>query len=67
MCVEGDQIMRKTQPHFERVPVEVVLKIIEQQDSPASSNGHSKQAGKKSSRAKIGPRAAPKKVEVLKS
>lgn len=59
--------MRKKKTHFEQVPVEVVLKIIEQQSSPAKSDGHPKHAGKRSSGAKTGPRVALKKVEVLKS
>jgi len=57
--------MRKTYLHFEIVPVEVAEKILEQESSPAKRNGKRKLAVKKSGKARSGPRAQPKKVEVL--
>jgi hypothetical protein len=57
--------MRKTYPRFEQVPVEVAEKILEQQSSPAKRDGNRKILVRKSGRAANGPRAVPKKVEVL--
>ena len=57
--------MRKTRTHFEQVPIAVVEKILEIQNSSAKSNGNHKPAVKKSGRGAGGLHAAPKKVEVL--
>jgi len=57
--------MRKTYPHFERVPVEVAEKILEQESSPAKRDGNRKLVVRKSGRAANRRHAAPKKVEVL--
>jgi hypothetical protein len=57
--------MRKTYPQFERVPVEVAEKILEQEISPAKRDGNRKLVVRKSGRAANGRHAAPKKVEVL--
>jgi hypothetical protein len=57
--------MRKTHIHFEKVPVAVVKKILQQQESLANRNGNRKLAVKKSGKARSGSRARPKKEEVL--
>jgi hypothetical protein len=57
--------MRKTHPRFEKVPVAVVEKILQQQESSAKRNGNRKLAVKKSGKARSGPRAQSRKVEVL--
>jgi hypothetical protein len=57
--------MRKTHTEFEKVPVAVVEKILQQQESLAKRNGHRKLAVKKSGTARSGPRAQPRKKEVL--
>jgi len=57
--------MRKTYPRFEKVPVAVVEKILQQQESSAKRNGNRKLAVNKSEKARSGPRAQPRKVEVL--
>jgi hypothetical protein len=57
--------MRKTYPRFEKVPVAVVEKILQQQESLAKRNGNRKLAVKKSGKARSGQRARPRKVEVL--
>jgi hypothetical protein len=57
--------MRKTYPHFERVPVEVAEKILELEGCPAKRDGNRKLVVRKSGRAAKGRHAAPKKVEVL--
>jgi hypothetical protein len=57
--------MRKTCAHFERVPVAVVEKILQQQESLAKRNGNRKLAVKKSGKARSGPRAQPREKEVL--
>jgi len=57
--------MRKTYTHFERVPVAVVEKILERQQSFAKRNGNRKLVVRRSKRAARGPSTLPKKVEVL--
>jgi hypothetical protein len=57
--------MRKTYTHFEQVPVAVVEKILQLQESLAKRNGNRKPVVKKSRGAADGPLAVPKKVEVL--
>ena len=57
--------MRKTYTHFERVPVAVVEKILQMQESLAKRNGNHKSAVRKSKRAASGPGTLPKKIEVL--
>jgi hypothetical protein len=57
--------MRKTYTRFEKVPVAVVEKILQQQESSAKRNGNRKLAVKKSGKARSGPRAQSRKVEVL--
>jgi hypothetical protein len=57
--------MRKTYRHFERVPVAVVEKILEQRETLAKRNGNRKLVVRKSKRAARGPSTLPKKVEVL--
>ena len=57
--------MRKTYRHFERVPVAVVEKILEQRESLAKRNGKRKLAVKKSGNAANGRHTVPKKMEVL--
>jgi hypothetical protein len=57
--------MRKTQIHFERVPVAVVEKILKSRESSAKRNGNRKLAVKKSRKSPSGPHAQPRKVEVL--
>jgi hypothetical protein len=59
--------MRKTHSRFEKVPVAVVEKILQQQESLAKRNGNRKLAVKKSGKARSGPRAQPRKREVLVS
>jgi len=57
--------MRKTYTHFERVPVAVVEKILQMQESLAKRNGNRKLVVKKSRKAPSGPQAQPRKAEVL--
>jgi hypothetical protein len=57
--------MRKTQIHFEIVPVEVAKKVLEKQNAKANRNGHGKLAVAKSEKGSNGAHALPKKVEVL--
>lgn len=57
--------MRKTHPHFERVPVEVAEKILEQQNIAAKRDGDRKRVVKKSERTANGIHAVPEKAEVL--
>jgi hypothetical protein len=57
--------MRKTHTHFQRVPVAVVEKILQQQESLAKRNGNRKLAVKKSGKARSGARAQPREKEVL--
>ena len=64
MCRENDRCEKHTR-HFEQVPVAVVEKILEQQESLAKRNGNRKLVVKKSKRAASGPSTLPKKVEVL--
>jgi hypothetical protein len=56
--------MRKTYTHFEQVPVAVVEKILQLQESLAKRNGNRKLVVRKSKRAASGPGAVPEKVEV---
>jgi hypothetical protein len=63
--MEGEGSMRKTYTRFEQVPVTVVEKIIQLQESMAKHDGNRKPAVRKSGRAANGRHAAPKKVEVL--
>jgi hypothetical protein len=57
--------MRKTHLRFEKVPVAVVEKILQQQESLAKRNGNRKLVVKKSGKAANGRPAASQKVEVL--
>jgi hypothetical protein len=57
--------MRKIYIHFEKVPVAVVEKILQKQESLAKRNGIRKHAVKKSGKAPSGPRVQPRKAEVL--
>jgi len=57
--------MRKTHAQFERVPVAVVEKILQMQESLAKRNGNRKRVVKKSGKAPSGPQAQPRKAEVL--
>jgi hypothetical protein len=57
--------MRKTYTRFEQIPVAVVEKIIQLQESLAKRNGNHNLVVKKSGRAAKKSHAAPKKVEVL--
>ena len=57
--------MRKTQRHFEQVPVAVVEKILELQSSLDKPAGNRKRVVKKSGKAPSGPQAQPRKAEVL--
>jgi hypothetical protein len=57
--------MRKTRTHFEQVPVAVVQKILEQQNSLAKSNGNHNIVIVKSKRTATAPSTLPKKVEVF--
>jgi len=63
--------MRKTFKQFERVPVEVVEKILEQQTHFTKSDNHSnvkrKPVPRKLRRAARGSSLLPKKAEVLTS
>jgi hypothetical protein len=57
--------MRKTRTRFEQIPVAVVEKILQMQESLAKRNGNRKLVVKKSERAANESHAAPEKVEVL--
>jgi hypothetical protein len=57
--------MRKTYTHFERVPVAVVEKILQMQESLAKRNGNRKRVVKKLGKALSGPQAQRRKAEVL--
>jgi hypothetical protein len=57
--------MRKTHTQFERVPVAVVEKILQMQESLAKRNGNRKLAIKKSGKSPSGPHAQLRKAEVL--
>ena len=57
--------MRKTYTHFERVPVEVAEKILEQQNIAAKHDGDRKRVVKKSERTANELHAVPEKAEVL--
>ena len=57
--------MRKTYRHFERVPVAVVEKILEQQATVTKRDDNPKRVVRRSKRAAGGPRTSPKKIEVL--
>jgi hypothetical protein len=57
--------MRKTYTHFERVPVAVVEKILQLQESLAKRNGNRKLVIKKSGKSPSGLHAQPIKAEVL--
>ena len=57
--------MRKTYTHFEQVPIAVVEKILQMQESSAKRNGNRKLVVKKSRKAISGPHAQPRKAEVL--
>jgi hypothetical protein len=57
--------MRKTYTRFERVPVEVAEKILEQQNIAAKRDGDRKCVVKKSERTANGLHAVPEKAEVL--
>jgi hypothetical protein len=57
--------MRKTDTHFEQVPVEVAEKILEQQSILAKRDGKRKLMIRKSRRVASGASTLPKKVEVL--
>ena len=57
--------MRKTQRHFEQVPVAVVEKILELQSSLDKPAGNRKRVVKKSGRAPTGLHVVSKKAEVL--
>jgi hypothetical protein len=56
--------MRNTHIHFEQVPIEVVEKILEQQNPSAKRNGNRKLVVKKSGKMPGGPHTPGKKVEV---
>jgi hypothetical protein len=56
--------MRKTYTRFEQVPVAVVEKILQLQESLAKRNGNRKLLVRKSKRGASGPGAVPEKVEV---
>jgi hypothetical protein len=57
--------MRRTYTHFERVPVEVAEKILEQQNIAAKRGGDRKRVVKKSERTANGLHPVPEKAEVL--
>ena len=59
--------MRKKYAHFEQVPVAVVEKILQMQESSVKQNGNRKPPVKKTGRAAYRPQVAHKKVEVLTS
>jgi hypothetical protein len=56
--------MRKTYTHFEQVPVAVVEKILQLQETLAKRNGNRKLVVRKSKRGASEPGAVPEKVEV---
>jgi hypothetical protein len=56
--------MRKTFTHFEQVPVEVVEKILKQQNSLAKRDGNRKLVVRKSKRAAGGASTLTRKLEV---
>jgi hypothetical protein len=58
--------MRKIYIHFEEVPVVVVEKILQKQESLAKRNGNRKRVVKKSGKARSETRARRRKAEVLK-
>jgi hypothetical protein len=57
--------MRKMHRQFEQVPVAVVEKILEIQESLAKRDGNHKSAVRKSKSAASWPGTLPKKIEVL--
>ena len=57
--------MRKRFTHFEQVPVQVVEKILKQQNSLAKRDGNRKLVVRKSRRAAGGPNTLTKEVAVL--
>ncbi len=57
--------MRKTYKHFEQVPIAVVEKILQMQESLAKRNGNHKLEVKKTGKSPFGPHAQPGKAEVL--
>jgi hypothetical protein len=57
--------MRKICIHFEKVPVAVVEKILQKQESLAKRNGNRKHVVKKSGKAPSGPHGQTGKAEVL--
>jgi len=57
--------MRKKHAKFEQVPVAVIEKILQMQESSVKQNGNRKPPVKKTGRAANRPQVVRKKVEVL--
>ena len=57
--------MRKKHARFEQVPVAVIEKILQMQESSVKQNGNRKAPVKKTGRAANRPQVVRKKVEVL--
>jgi len=57
--------MRKKHARFEQVPVAVIEKILQMQESSVKQNGNRKPPVKKTGRAANRPQVVRKKVEVL--
>ncbi len=56
--------MRKTGAHFERVPVEVAERVLEQENLSAHHDGDRRIVVRKSRKAPGGPHTLTKKVEI---